>query len=332
MLDCDWSSDVCSSDLATSVSAGAVQWRRSLVPASDSAGQFVGGGLAYGEGKVYATTAAGELIALDAGSGGVLWRQKLDAPVGGAPAYAGGMVYVVSRGSMGWAVRAADGRMQWTVKGTPSGTGVDGVAAPAADGTTVIFPMPSGELLAADRATGQRKWATMLAGRRLGQSYTLMTDVTGDPVIAGGTVYAGTSAGRLYAIDLATGQTRWTAPEGATSPPVVAGNALFIVSDQNRLIRLDAGTGGEVWSVALPYFEKVRRDKNRRNIYGTFGPVLAGGRLLVASSAGQLTSFDPASGTQTATAPVSGGAAAAPALAGGLAFVVTRSGRLVAFR
>ena len=63
-----------------------------------------------------------------------------------------------------------------------------------------------------------------------------------------------------------------------------------------------------------------------------FGPVLAGGRLIVASSDGLIRAFDPASGALAGSVELPGGAASAPAVAGGVLYVVTKDGKLRAFR
>ena len=50
--------------------------------------------------RLYATTPYGEVIALDAGTGAVIWRQRLGTVLG-APTVSGGVVYVVGRNSRG---------------------------------------------------------------------------------------------------------------------------------------------------------------------------------------------------------------------------------------
>jgi outer membrane protein assembly factor BamB len=81
----------------------------------------------------------------------------------------------------------------------------------------------------------------------------------------------------------------------------------------------------------MPYFvdEKVKR---RKAIYAHYGPVLAGGRVMVVSSDGLLRAFDPASGALTHTAEIPGGASTQPAVVGGVLFVVGGNGQLHAFR
>lgn len=316
--------------VATSIAGGSV-WSVDLTPAGESADSASGGGLAYDGGRVYATTGFGEIVALDAASGGVIWRQRVGSPVGGAPTVAGGTVYVRGRDSSAWAVRASDGRVEWQGEGTPGKAGVMGVASPAVGDRVAIYPYSSGEVSAMLRDGGVPLWSGYVAGARLGRAYSVFSDITGEPVIHGGTVYAGSSAGRMAAFRLADGEVLWTAGEGAMSPVVVAGGSVFAVNDQNELVRLDASNGGRIWGVDLPYFT-TQKVKKQKGIYASYGPVLAGGRLFVASGDGLLRAFDPASGVMTGSVAIPGGAASAPVVAGGTLYVVSKSGMLNAYR
>lgn len=315
---------------ATAPNGGRV-WFSNVTPPRENPDSASGGGLAYEGGRLYVTTGFGELVALDAASGGVLWRQRVEAAISGGPTVQDGVVYVASRNSVGYAVRASDGRVLWQTAGTQSGSGVMGVAVPAVQGDTVVFPFSSGELVAVDRASGLTAWTAPIAGTRPGRAIAVIRDVTGDPVITGGRVYAGTSSGRIASVELATGLSDWSAREGANSPVVVTGGSVFAVNDQAQLVRLDSATGGVIWRQPLPYYttERVRK---QNAVHAHYGPVLAGGRLHVASSDGMLRSFDPASGALVGQAQIPGGAASAPVVAGQTLYVVARNGQLHAFR
>lgn len=310
---------------------GAVVWQQSLVAAFDRGGNVSGGGLATDGARVYAATGYGELVALDAASGAVIWRQRVESPVTGAPSVEGGSVYVVGRDGSGWAVDAATGKVLWTLPNVASATGVLGAAGPAVTPRSVIFPFASGGMTAALRQSGTRVWDAAVTGQRIGRGYAGLTDITGDPVIVGNTLYAGTAAGRTVAMSASSGERIWTVTEGAMNPPLVTGGSVFVVNDEARLVRLDAATGEVIWAIEMPYWDKDK-PKRRKAITAHFGPVLAGGRLLVAGGDGQLRLFDPASGAMTGGVDIPGGAAAAPALAGGMVFVLGRSGQLHAFR
>lgn len=315
---------------ATSL-AGGRAWSVDLAPPGERSPNISGGGIAAEGGRVFVTTGYGELVALDVQRGAVLWRQRVGAPIGGAPTVSNGVVYVTDRGANGYAVRATDGKLMWQASGIQQPTGVTGVAAPAAEGNLVVFPFSSGQLLAVDTQTGIETWSGQVAGTRVGRAVAYVRDMTGEPVIVGNTIYAGTSSGRIAALDRATGQQIWSAREGAVSPVLPVGNAVFAVNDQNQLVRLDAASGGQVWARDLPYFVD-QKIKKQDEIYAQYGPVLAGGRLFVASSDGVLRSFDPVSGNLVGQAEIPGGAATAPVVAGGTLYVTGRDGNLHAYR
>lgn len=310
--------------------AGAPVWSADVTPPGRRRGDASGGGLALGAGKLFVTSGFGALTALDAATGALVWRQALDADAQGAPAYADGVVYLATKDAQGYAIDAENGRILWQVSGIPDASGYEGVAAPAILGGTVVFGMIGGELVAADRKTGERRWLTRLAGERLGRAYVQTTDVTGQPVMVGKVTYAANPVGRSFAID-DTGAVIWQANEGALDPMAVAGGAVFLVSDENRLIRLDAATGAPVWAVELPYY-KARKLRRRTAIYAHRGPVVAGGLVWLASSDGLMRGYDPVDGALAVSIELPDGAVTLPALSGGTAYVVTRRGLLLALR
>ncbi|MFV0359540.1 PQQ-binding-like beta-propeller repeat protein [Tropicimonas sp.] len=311
--------------------AGAALWSRSLVPGSDRGGDVSGGGLALGAGKLFVTTGFGDIYALAPQSGAVLWRQKFDAPVSGAPTVQGDLVYVSSRDGRGFAVNVGDGRLEWEVQASPSRSAAVNGAGPAVTGRHAIFPFSSTELFTALRLSGLRVWSDFLAGKRRGYAFAGVTDIAADPVVAGNTVYAGSPSGQTAAFDIDSGERLWSASEGAMGPVWVDGGSVFAVNDIQQLVRLNASTGEVIWKIDLPRF-KNKRPRRYRDVYAHYGPVLAGGRLIVASDDGYLRSFDPRNGALLGAIEMPGGATTSPVIVNGTLYIVTRNGKLAAFR
>ncbi|MCR9127241.1 MAG: PQQ-like beta-propeller repeat protein [Rhodobacteraceae bacterium] len=310
---------------------GAPIWSRDLTPPRDDRGDATGGGLAYADGTLYVSLGFGELLALDAATGAERWRQQLDATGSGAPTVAGDLVYLVAGDDTGWAVRRDNGRIAWQVLATPSVANILGAPAPALTDSLTVFAFGSGDLVSTFRNGGLRRWSASVAGQRLGRSSSKISDITGAPVVAGRTLFAGNHSGRIAAFDVDSGDRLWTAREGVFGPVWPVGGSVFAITDRNQLVRLDAGSGVLVWAVDLPGF---LRDKPRRRaaVHAHHGPVLAGGRLVVTSSDGLIRFFAPDSGALVGTAEVPGGATTAPAVAGGTLYVVGANGQLHAFR
>ncbi|MBA3323972.1 MAG: PQQ-binding-like beta-propeller repeat protein, partial [Rhodobacteraceae bacterium] len=286
-----------------------------------------GGGMAEAGGVLYVTTGFGEVMALNPATGGEYWRVTLDAPIRAAPTVADGRVYVVARNDSAYAFSASDGAILWRVQGA-GGPGVLGGASPAVDGALVAAPFISGEVLGLLARNGLQIWGTAVTGGRRELVRNRISDITGDPVIDGAVVYASNQSGRTISLDRATGERNWTIPEGAFGPAWPVGGSVFLLSDLGSLVRVDAETGGLIWSTQLPEYFNARR----REAIAHHGPLLAGGRLWVASSDGLLRAFSPNDGALVGTVPLPGGAAAPPALARGVMYVVTRDGRLHAFQ
>ncbi|MGO4907783.1 PQQ-binding-like beta-propeller repeat protein [Pseudorhodobacter sp. W20_MBD10_FR17] len=311
--------------------AGAKLWSIDLAPAGARGPAVSGGGIAYGSGRVFAATGNGEVVAIDPASGGVIWRQKLGAPAAGAPTVEDGMVYAVGRDSTAWAINAKDGKVEWQVAGVASVTGMVGAGAPVVTPRTVLFPFATGELVAALKKGGQQLWSASIAGARLGRGYTGVTDIAGDPVVDGAVTYVGNQSGRVSAIETSSGNVIWSAHEAAYGAVLPVGGSVFLISDEAKLVRLDASTGEVIWEVDMPYYTTTK-EKKRAAITAHYGPVLAGGRLIVASGDGLIRMFNPTDGGLDGTVQLSGGAASAPALAGGVMYVVSGNGQLQAFR
>ena len=312
--------------------SGRPLWRADLTPPAERPTDASGGGLAYDGGSLYVTTAFGTLSALDAATGAVRWTQRLGAAATGTPTVRDGLVYAVGRDATAWAVEAGSGRVAWQVAGLPDTAGFVGPAGPAVSGRLAVFPFGSGQVLAVFRQGGAPAWRASVTGDRAGRALAAFGDITGDPVFADDDrIYVGNATGRTVALDAATGTRLWTAQDGALSPVWPAGDSVFLVSDDSRLVRLDAATGREIWSEPLPGFTR-QRPRRRKAVFAHHGPVLAGGRLVVASTDGLLRSFDPVDGDLVGAVAIPGGASTAPVVAGGVLYVVSTEGRLLAYR
>ena len=133
-------------------------------------------------------------------------------------------------------------------------------------------------------------------------------------------------------LDVSNGDRTWTANEGAISPVWPVGNAVFALNDVNELVRLNDSDGTPVWKVQLPSLVEAGLFGRSSEVVAHYGPVLAGGRLVVASSDGLIRQFDPVSGALVGTIAIPGGAATNPVVAGQTLYVVSKTGQLHAFR
>jgi outer membrane protein assembly factor BamB len=288
-----------------------------------------GGGLAIAGGTVFAATGFGEVVALAAATGEILWRTSVEGPVRAAPIVTQNRVIVVTRDDRAFALRTDTGAEIWRIQGAAGTTGLLGGASPAADDVVAVLPFTSGEVTAVVAFSGRRIWSNAITGGRLGLARTAIGDITGDPVIDGETIYVANQSGRLVSIDRRTGQRNWTVNDGSLNPVLPVAGSIFLVSDRAELLRLDAASGARIWAVQLPEFNDP---EDRDGAIGYAGPILAGGRLILVSTEGLVLSFDPDTGRETGRVDLPGPSYLPPAVADGRLYVLTIEGELAAFQ
>ena len=310
---------------------GTILWQSELGKSSDALKDASGGGLAVGGTQLFVTTGFGTVVALDTASGAELWTQDLASYGGASPTVYDDLLYISARDGAAWAIDTSNGRIKWQVAGPTVAASHTGGPGPAVSDKYAVFPFGTGDVLASFRKGGLRSWSSGLSGARLGLASTQVRDLTGQPVIEGSSVYLASSAGRMAAVDLNTGLRIWTAKQGSQGHILVAGGAVFAVSDAGNLIRLSKDDGALIWSTPLPKFTK-KSVKSRAKIHAHYGPILAGGRLILASSDGLIRQFNPADGTLITTVDLPSGAASAPIVVNGTLYVLNTKGDLLAFR
>ncbi|GGE81437.1 PQQ-binding-like beta-propeller repeat protein [Stappia taiwanensis] len=302
---------------------GGRAWRRSLRPEGEN-DVASGGGVVVDGGRVFAATGYGQLAALDAGSGRVLWTKDIGAPARQAPAAANGTVFAVTQTGEVHALAQEDGAERWTYSGIAESSGLLAFANPAISGGLVIVPFTSGEVMAVDIKSGEPKWIEGVTRSFRTRAVSGFSDVSASPVVADGVVYASGVSGRLVASKLRTGERLWEQNVGSVHTPVVSGGAVFLVDIEDRMVAIDRKSGEPLWRTALPSLEKKKR-------INWAGPVLANGVLVAVSSDGRLVRVDATSGRILATTSTSEDIYVTPIIAGGRMITITSKGDVVAF-
>ena len=308
---------------------GAQKWRLSTSKGKENRNAAFGGGVSFDSGRLFATNGVGEVLAIDAAAGTEVWRVKPGGPLRGAPSVAGGNLYVLSQDNQMFALSQTDGAVIWQQSGTLESQGVFGVAAPAVAQGTVVAGYSSGELGAYRYENGRSLWSDSLSRSTISTSVSSLADIDAEPVIDEGRVYAVGQGGRMAAIELASGQRLWEQNVAGISTPWVAGEWLFVVTDDARLIAIARGTGKIRW---LSQLRAWRDEKDKKGPISWTGPVLAGDRLWLVNSRGELVAVSPADGSVGTTIELDGAASLGPVVANNMLYVLTDKGKLTAYR
>jgi len=229
--------------------------------------------------RIFIATYEGRVLALAKTTGARLWEFKAGDSVATTPSVANGLVYVGSYDHFVYALDAASGALAWKYD---TGDAVTSNVAPA--GTRVVVGSRSYDLESLDARTGAPQW----------KNYFWFSWVESSPTVNGNTIFIGSSdAGKVFAIDLATGATRWEADAfgSAWGQPAVSATTVFQGSagvlrysapHRGVLLALDRESGTVRWWFELA--PPVPRDPPppERRAYGFAASVALGAGLVFA--------------------------------------------------
>lgn len=248
----------------------------------------------YAGGMVYAGSDDGSISAIRVTDHAVLWHVVIGGKVIGAPAVSGGVVYAGSSSGSLYALRASDATILWRY---PSDNWF--ASQPTVTDGVVYAGNYDGNIYALDARSGALRWSFHTGG-----------PVAATPTIADGIVYAGSVDGSIYALNAHTGALKWHYATGGSiySSPAVAGSTLYVGSFDGAVYALSTRTLSVLWR------------------YQTNGPVasspaVAGSTLYAGSFDGAVYALHADSGALVWRFKTGGSVASSPAVANNTVFI-----------
>lgn len=215
--------------------AGAVRVNWTFEDASD-----IGAGLTIDKNKVITSNTAGDIFALDLGSGKKLWSYRTGGKVYSTPGVWKGIVVAGSSDHFIYAVDAENGKLLWKVRTDKAVLG-----SPLIQDGVAFIGGSDGKFRALDVKTGELKWSF---DEVKGFVSTLPTYYLGNVIF-------GSWGNGFYALNAKTGTLSWEWNNGhanrmfsaAACNPVGVNNRVFVVAPDRFMTALDAKNGAVIW-------------------------------------------------------------------------------------
>ena len=191
-------------------------------------------------GTVVVPFSSGEVVALQAENGRLLWTTTVSrstrmnamadlSDIAGSPVLDRGAVFAISHAGQMSAIDLRSGREVWEVP-------IGGLNTPWAAGDALFVVTVGGDLVALSREDGAVIWTAPL-GRYENEEKRKKPITWSGPILAGGQLILTSSRGGLVLVDPQDGtvKNRIEAKVGGTVPPIVAGGQVYVIDAEGRL-------------------------------------------------------------------------------------------------
>lgn len=310
---------------AFDIKTGKQLWRSTVSNPEEDDDDVISGGISYASGILYVTNGFDEILAVKPSNGNILWRAKIATPSRAAPTIIDGRIFVTTLDNRLLALDAGNGDLLWEYLGLSETAGLVGAASPAANRDIVIGAFSSGEITALRVENGSVAWSDNLSNLKRFGGLASISDIRALPVIDKGLVVAISFSGRLVAIDERTGTRLWQREISGANTPWMAGNHLFVLSSDNQLVAIGRDSG------VIRWVTKIKNPDKDDPLFLT-GPVLAGGRLILAGTDGFIVEVNPETGKIINQWDGGDTIALPPIVAGGALYLLSEDGTLTAYR
>lgn len=208
----------------------------------------VAGGPVAGLNKVFLGTENGDVFALDAETGELVWQAKIKGEIITAPAIDAGILVVHSASGILKAFDANTGDDLWKIENDVPALTLRGISTPVIASGGVIIGSGKGDLSVYMLETGQAGWVTEVGEATGSTELQRVIDVDSAAVAFGDKVYAISARGNLVAIELNSGRILWKRQFSSYRQIAVYRNDIYITTTRGHVYALNRVNGIERWN------------------------------------------------------------------------------------
>ena len=278
------------------------------------------GGPGAGEGVVAVGTSDGEVIVLDGATGTRRWAAKVGGEVLSAPAMSATAVIVRTVAGRVVALALEDGKEIWREDQQIPRLTLRGISPPVIAGNAAICGFDNGRVLSLDVAKGEVFWEQLVSPARGRTELERLVDIDAAIKIRDAEVFVAGFQGRVAMLALDSGQIWWSREISSHRGLDVDDEVVVVSGAMGEVIALRRRTGVELW----------RQDGLR--LRRLSAPALIGGRVAVADFEGYVHWLDAATGAFVARSKTGGRTSNAPLVVGELVIFQDDEGQVTALR
>lgn len=216
-----------------------------------SDGGFVSGGVGGGEGLVLIGTTRGDVIAMSVTDGSIQWRSYLGSEIGARPAAAQGRVFAQTIDGELIALDADTGEQIWSYSSQVPLLTLRGTSAPVTARDVVYTGFASGRVVALRASNGEPIWEQRIMLPEGRSELDRIVDVDATPLVVGSAVFGQAYQGRLLQLGARDGRPRWEVELSSYLDLAAGYGQVYSIGEKGTITAVDQDRGEITWQHEL---------------------------------------------------------------------------------
>lgn len=196
---------------------------------------------------VVAGTLHAKLIALDRVNGKLLWQSDLPSSLFARPTIEGNVVYVQTHDGSISAYHLKNGKQIWSQNTSTPDVMLIGNSSPLVYHDLVLAGTSTGSLWGFNKTQGTKQWDNPIALANSGSPAEQMIDITATPIMLNNTLYIATFQGSLISFDARQGRANWQKKASIFNNFAISDRALFTTDAKSDVTAYSLKTGQILW-------------------------------------------------------------------------------------
>jgi len=216
-----------------------------------SDGGFVSGGVGGGEGLVLIGTTRGDVIAMSVTDGSIQWRSYLGSEIGARPTAAQGRVFAHTIDGELIALDADTGEQIWSYSSQVPLLTLRGTSAPVTARDVVYTGFASGRVVALRASNGEPIWEQRIMLPEGRSELDRIVDVDATPLVVGSAVFGQAYQGRLLQLGARDGRPRWEVELSSYLDLAAGYGQVYSIGEKGTVTAVDQDRGEITWQHEL---------------------------------------------------------------------------------
>ncbi|MDJ0806765.1 MAG: outer membrane protein assembly factor BamB [Gammaproteobacteria bacterium] len=266
-------------------------------------------------------TGEAELLALDAQSGEERWRRRVSSEVLSVPGGESGIVVVRTTDGRVLGVNAGTGESRWNFDRSVPVLTLRGNGSPVVNYSQVFVGFANGKLACLALESGSLIWEAAISIPGGRTELERVVDIDADPVLVEDTIYAGSFQGGVAAVSANSGVVLWKRELSTHAGLDASWRDVYVSDAEDHIWALDATNGATLWQQQTLHARRLS------------APTIVGDYLVVGDLEGYLHWLSRDDGRMLARIrPGRDGIHTKPLVVDGVVYVFDRNGRVTALQ